>query len=370
MVGDARFIAKRIDQLAIFPLRAGDLHTGTWRYDFTSPRSRAAVERASEDLIIHVTEPPRAGRPPGYTLGDVGRFNLTASVEPRRIDQGSEVSVRLRLTGTGNLPQSLRVPERTGLEWLDPEKKESIEPQAGVIGGWRTFGYVVRVKEAARSISARSPCPTGIPPRAGTRWPGRCWARSRSTRPSRRSIPPRGNRWISRRPIPSSPSPAPAPRWGPTRRPRRRGSAAGPLWGIIAAPPLLVGMVSLSAGAARRARARRATAKDSPAALAQKALAEARRAEAAGDRKALAAALERAVHLAIEGHRAQVARVLADDLPGELADRGIEAELGDAITGALAACEAVRFDPTDATTPDLAARIRAVVADLGRHKAP
>ena len=40
------------------------------------------------------------------------------------------------------------MPERTGVEWLEPEKKESIEPQAGLVGGWRTFGYVVRVKES------------------------------------------------------------------------------------------------------------------------------------------------------------------------------------------------------------------------------
>src|SRR6202044_2141924 len=104
--------------------------------------------RATDDIVIHATEPPLAGRPRGYELGDVGQMTLTASVQPRRADQGGEVAVNLKLAGTGNLPHALHMPERTGIEWLVPEQKESIEPQNGVVGGWRSFGYVVRIKES------------------------------------------------------------------------------------------------------------------------------------------------------------------------------------------------------------------------------
>ena len=31
------------------------------------------------------------------------------------------MAVSIKLAGTGNLPQSVRLPERTGIEWLDPE---------------------------------------------------------------------------------------------------------------------------------------------------------------------------------------------------------------------------------------------------------
>src|SRR6185295_18275056 len=103
--------AEMLDQMAIFPLKAGDLHTGQVRFTFGGPTLRAVIERSSQDHVIHVTEPPRAGRPVGYTLGDVGNFSLSASVDPRKVDQGGEVAVRIDLSGTGNLPAQLRMPE-------------------------------------------------------------------------------------------------------------------------------------------------------------------------------------------------------------------------------------------------------------------
>src|SRR5262249_2183288 len=144
----------------------------------------------------------------------------------------------------------------------------------------------------------------------------------------------------------------------PPRPPRFGGRA---MWLLIAAPPLFVGAFSLSAGAARRLAARRATAKDSPAALAQKALAAARAAEKAGDVKALAAALERAVHLAVEGATGLKSRgVLLADLTDELVEHGLPSQLAEQATTALSACEAVRFDPspTAQTTHELGARVR------------
>jgi hypothetical protein len=156
---------------------------------------------------------------------------------------------------------------------------------------------------------------------------------------------------------------------GPWAPPSARRLEGPRMWMIIAAPPLLVGAASAGTGALRRARARRATAREDPATLALSALAEARRAEDAGDGKGLAGALERAVHLAVEGATGLKSRgVLVADLPGELADRGLPSALSEAISSALSACEAVRFDPsTDAATArDLSAQVRAVVSDLGR----
>jgi BatD DUF11 like domain len=373
MVGGTRYVAELVDQMAIFPLHGGDLHTGQVRFTFIGGTLRTPTERASEDQIIHVSEPPRAGRPAGYTLGDVGQFTLTAAVEPRRIDQGGEVAVTLRLAGTGNLPQSLRMPERTGVEWLEPEKKEAIEPQAGVVGGWRTFGYVVRVKESGTIDLGEVTLPYWDP--AASRYQvARAVLGKVEVKPTMPALDP-----VTRQPVDAA---TPDPFIGlPGARaalgvhvpPRRRLFDGGPMWLLIAAPPLLVGVFSMGAGAARRARARRANVKDSPAALAQGALAEASRAEASGDGKALASALERALHLAIEGATGLKSRgVLVADLPGELAARDLPSALGDEIAGALAACEAVRFDPEPdpSTTRDLAARVRAVVAALGHRKAP
>jgi hypothetical protein len=369
--GGTKFAAKLVDEIAIFPLRAGDLHTGQVRYGFDLWRTRRHVERASDDLVIHVVEPPRTGRPPGYVLGDVGQFTLAASVAPRKVDQGGEVSVTLRLSGTGNLPQTLRVPERTGVEWLDPEKKESIEPQRGVIGGWRTFGYVVRIKDAGSINLGEVTLPYWDP--ATKKYEiAKAELGVVEVSPKAPLTDP-----VTKEPLeapqadPFVAMPGARKELGAYTATRARLFDGRSAWLFIAAPPMLVGLVSLSARAVERARKRRATAKDSPAALAQKALADAREAEAKGDGKTLTAALERALHLAIEAATGLKSRgVLVADLPGELAERGIAADLADEVASALAECDAVRFEPSPDLdrARELAKEARGLVARLAEKR--
>ncbi len=371
-VAGTRYVAELVDQMAVFPLHAGELHTGQVRFTFAGGSLRTPTERASEDYVIHVTEPPRAGRPVGYTVGDVGQFTLSASVAPRHIDEGGEVAVSLRLAGTGNLPQSLRIPERTGLEWLEPERKESIEPQGGVVGGWRTFGYVVRVKESGKVDLGAVTLPFWDPA-AGRYQEVKAVVGTVVVNPTLPALDPATRKPIEQAaPDPFTAMPSPRAALGAYAQPRPWLLDGRSLWFVIAAPPLFVGTFSAGVGAARRARSRRATTKGSPATLAQEALAEARKAEALGDPGALAAALIRAIHFAVEGATGLRARgVLLADLPGELEQHGLSPELGEAIAGALASCEAVRFDPSAEARvrQDLAARVREVVAELARRKA-
>lgn len=375
-VGGKKYVAKLFDRVAIFPMRAGDLHTGSMRMTFTGPRLGRGSDRESPDQIIRVSEPPRAGRPPGYAIGDVGQISLAASVQPRRIDQGGSVAVSIKLAGTGNLPQSVRLPERTGIEWLDPEKKDAIESQNGVVGGSRTLGYVVRVNESgavdlgevtlpywdpiAKSYQvARATLGTvDVKPVSPIAAPGASSGASPIAEPARVD------------PFVSLPH-ARATLGAYTPR-ARRFEGGSTLWLLIAAPPLLVGLTSLGAGAARRARARRAEAAGSPGALVSKALDDARDAEARGDIKALTAAIDRAVHLAIEAACGLRSRgVLLAELRGELEGRGLSRALGDRVTSVLGDCDAVRFEPAPdaARTKEIAARARAVVAELARHEA-
>jgi hypothetical protein len=369
MAGGTKYNAKFVDWLALFPRKAGDLHTGAWRWKFEMGRPPAPTERASEDLVIHVTEPPRAGRPVGYVVGNVGQFSLSAEVGPRRIEQGSEVAVSLRLSGTGNLPQSLRMPERTGIEWLEPEKKESIEPQGGIIGGSRTFNYVVRINESGTVDLGDVTLPYWDPAasqyKVATAFLGKIEVNSK---PGPRD-PATQEPLDQPPPDPFVSLPAARTALGAYVPPRPRLLDGRSMWMIIAAPPLVVGATYVGAGAARRVRSRREAAKGAPMALARRALAEAREAERGGDVKALTAALERAVHLAIEGATGLKSRgVLVSDLPAELAERGLSSELAEALGSTLAACEAVRFDPEPSGRQgrDLSTRVQAVVADLER----
>lgn len=131
---------------ALFPLRAGNLEITPLNETIVSARQRGTAERVSEAIHVRVGEPPLAGRPPGYVEGQVGRFDLHADVNPRSIDQGAAVDVRVELSGTGNIPGNLTPPAMDGVEWLAPEVHDSLGPKGqDAYGGERTFDFVVRV---------------------------------------------------------------------------------------------------------------------------------------------------------------------------------------------------------------------------------
>src|SRR5207237_10340606 len=95
------------------------------------------------------TGPPVEGRPPGDALGDVGKFALSATVDPREVDQGGAVAVHVELAGAGNVPNAIATPARADVEWLSPEVHDKVGPIGDTgYGGSRTFDYVARIKRA------------------------------------------------------------------------------------------------------------------------------------------------------------------------------------------------------------------------------
>jgi hypothetical protein len=348
--GQDRFNVKEIRRIAAFPLKAGVLHTGTAKMKLSGFRMGGLTDRESNDELITVTEPPLEYRPPGYRFGDVGQFKIDALVQARRIDEGNAIPVLITVTGSGSFPDTIRVPERTGLEWLEPEKKEKLAIQGGTVAGWRSFGYVVRVKDTgaidlgAVELSYWNPSARRYEvTRADlgkvevTRKGGA--AAASSAQPVVAADPAVADPFVGL----STPRmalgayvAARPPLWG----------EGFVLWGLLAAPPLLVAGAFAGSVGLRKARERRAAGADSKHALAEKALDEAAEAEARGDTKALAAAVERAIHLAVEDATGLRSRgVLMDNLARELAALGVEADLAEAVRASLLACESIRFDP-------------------------
>ena len=370
-VGDHRYLVRLLDRMALFPLRAGSLHTGTLSARFSGSRVGARIERTSNDLLIEAHDPPSKGRPPGYRLGDVGAFRLTAAVEPREVDADGTVAVLVRLQGIGALPQRLEVPERTGVEWLDPEVKGEVTITNGKIGGWRTFGYVVRLHEPGERYLGKLELPFFDPERgeygmadadlgsvkvreiAGGTHPAPDGGKVDDPKAAAQADPfaSIGPARLSLQPFEQASSPGIEPRW---------------FWAMVAFPPLAV---ALGAGTRRALAAlarRRAERRRDPAALAGKALREVDR---AADAQAGAAAAERAIHLAIEAATGLKARaVLLGELGRELERRGLSPELGAESCALLEQCTAVRFEP--APTPDakgddrFARRVRKLVERL------
>jgi BatD DUF11 like domain len=147
-IGGRTWVVKLVRRWGLFPLHAGDLVIGPMRETLVRPRSVARQPRTTETITVHVSEPPLAGRPQGYALGDVGRFALSAQVQPREFEAGSAAGVHVELSGTGNLPSTLTPPAQEGVEWLAPEVHDQLGPVGhDVYGGKRTFDFVVRVNK-------------------------------------------------------------------------------------------------------------------------------------------------------------------------------------------------------------------------------
>jgi hypothetical protein len=148
LVGGRLYGVKLLRKWALFPLKAGDLTIGPMSLTLSRRHTAFAnPDRQSEALTIHVSEPPLAGRPPGFIVGDTGKWSLTANTAPRDIERDGAVGVTVELSGTGNIPASLTPPARAGIEWLTPEVHEKMGPVAGSekYGGKRTFSFVVRL---------------------------------------------------------------------------------------------------------------------------------------------------------------------------------------------------------------------------------
>ncbi len=371
--GDQRFRAKLIDKIALFPVKTGDLHTGSYVQKLMRRGRGGEIERRTEDFVIRVTEPPKAGRPPGYQLGDVGQFAISTLVEPRRVEQDGSVAVLVKVTGKGNLPQTLAVPATTDVEWLDPEKKEHLEPGGGQISGWRSFGYVVRVHRAGTVDLGRIDLPYWDPDAKRYQVASTTLGTVEVT-PSKVA------------PAPSETKAAPAEPEATTDPLALIGSpraelapyAAAPkdlvegsgLWLLLGSPPFALGLFAVGARAASGLKERRAKRRDSASALVAKAIAEAEGHAAAEDLGKTAASLDRALHLAVEDATDLKSRgVLLDDLEAALSETGVPAELAARISLVLKRCDALRFAPGEsAEGPALVAEAKAIVRALERAK--
>lgn len=147
-VRDQRYGARLVDRVALIPLRAGKLQTGPSSARLTGRRIGSRVLKISNDVTLDVIEPPLDGRPAGYVVGDVGQFELSASVRPRQIKQGGSLAVNVKIEGSGYIPTSVTPPPVAGVKWLAPQRGDGVTVKGGRVGGYRTLTYVVRVENA------------------------------------------------------------------------------------------------------------------------------------------------------------------------------------------------------------------------------
>ena len=339
IVGGRPWSVKLVRKSALFPIKTGKLSIAPM--SLTLPQARVGL-RESETLVVDVTEPPVAGRPVGYQIGDTGDFSLSASVAPRNVDQHGAIGVTIELRGTGNLPSVLPMPEIAGVEWLDPQTRDSLGPaSAERYGGTRTFSYVVRLHKAGQVDLGEVRLPF-YDPQARTYSVARTAlgivqvARATSTRDA-------GGVDVAEDVLPGLPLPRAALE-GPAERTFL--TERGAYWGAVFGSPLACAAALALVGVARRARERRASAAPSPDRVARQRRAEADAAMRGGDGKAALAAAARAIEAEIHARTGiNVRGTSTEGALRELADAGVDEPAARAILEALSACEDARFSP-------------------------
>lgn len=353
-VGGQTYIAQKLRDLVLFPLKSGTLRIGSMGFGFKGrgyPPSPGAMGlmRESAPIDITVVEPPLKGRPPGYRIGDVGQYKLEASVDPKIIKQGEAVSVVAKLEGTGNVPAKLDVPQQNGVDWMEPTQIEKLEARDGNVHGSRTFTFVVRLDTPGTIDLGELSLPYYNPDRSA-------YEVARAVLGTVRVEAQPGQAPA----VVNAPNDrlkdllAPPTALGPAPKTPSYFADSPSFFGVLALGPLSVlalsGLSRLGQTLGHRRRVRQAT----PARRAAIELEAARKSAQAGDHLAACAALDRALHLAVEATTGLKSRgVLRSELGRELESRKVPKELASEVVALLETMENARFvqgthEPTNA----------------------
>ncbi len=103
-----------------------------------------AVRVASNNLNINVRPLPETGKPANYD-GLVGKYDISADVDVKRVKANESVTLKIDVSGTGNIKligePDIRI---SGVyEQYDPTVNEVINRRGGNITGTKSFEYVI-----------------------------------------------------------------------------------------------------------------------------------------------------------------------------------------------------------------------------------
>lgn len=369
-IGGQVFHAAKLREVALVPLKLGELTIEGVQLSFSgrgypATGAQGGFLARSQPVTVTVVEPPLAGRPPGYVLGDVGRFELEASVEPRQVKQGDFLAVTARLKGSGNLPSRITPAESQAVDWHEPVVSGGVEALGTTLGGERVFRWTVRANEAGKLDLGELRLPYYDPERR----------RYETARAALGTIEVLPN--PTAKPAEVEPDAAASSSSADVLTPRRelgafpeaqaRWTDRDGFWWALFGVPLAVPALGLAERGARTLRGRRRGGAGGTGEL-KSLLASAASERRSGDLPAATRSFERALYLAIELATGLKARgLLRSELEASLAAQGFGEERAREISGVIGELEAARFtgasgDPRD--LEELTSRTERLVKDL------
>jgi hypothetical protein len=124
-------------------------------FDRREPVTKDLVSSANPVKLL-VRDLPEEGRPDKFA-GNVGSFDLEASVSPVKVKVGDPITLQMVVSGTGNI-ESLTAPEltdTTGFRLYDAESKANVEPVGTTFRGQKTFSVpLVPTDDSVKHVPA------------------------------------------------------------------------------------------------------------------------------------------------------------------------------------------------------------------------
>ena len=165
IIGGRKYVVADIKKAALFPTSPGKKTIGPLSLDcevrvqsrrrsmdnvfdsffndpFFSRTTRKTI--SSIPVTIDVLPLPAANRPADFS-GAVGKFNLTASVDKKSVKTNEAITLKVRISGTGNIrtlsKPVVQVPR--DFEQYEPKVTENIIRQNDTVSGSKNFEYVL-----------------------------------------------------------------------------------------------------------------------------------------------------------------------------------------------------------------------------------
>lgn len=347
-VGGREYLVVKLRELVLVPLRSGELTIGSMRAvlrgrGYPNQGSALGFMTESPEIRLSVHEPPLGDRPPDYQLGDVGRFDLSAKLEPRTLSANDFFSLAVEISGEGNLPSTLVLPRAPGVVWGQPTVRGEVGVKDRDLAGTRRLEYTAKASEPG-SIELGTLRLPYFDPKTGSYRVAKVELGSLDVKPAAATPA-----------VASAPSDASAHRAAESRElllaitPRAHATAVAPpatlpprwVLALVAALPGVVYLLTLLQRALASFTERRKARSPGKKRLDLKGAA---RAETAANRSEAARELERVAYELIEDRTGLRARaVLKEHLARELSRVGVDAPLAEELQALLQTLELERY---------------------------
>ena len=155
--GGRRYQVAVLQSKALFPLAPGKLTVTAMEAEVSQAdffgRAVRARRLKSDPLTVEAVALPRDGQPAGFDGGNVGRYELSAALDRSAVGVGDAVTIKIIVSGRGNL-RNVHPPVLPALAgWKSYEPKSDVAVELGeVVSGTKTVEWVIRPERPGKTV--------------------------------------------------------------------------------------------------------------------------------------------------------------------------------------------------------------------------